>query len=50
MQKVKNILIDSKIEQLHKYIRDKKMIHEYIKKGKDLSELKSYGINFVQPL
>lgn len=35
---------------LKKMIEDKKLIHDYITNGRDLSELKSKGIKFVQPL
>jgi hypothetical protein len=35
---------------LKKMIADKKLIHDYITNGRDLSELKSKGIKFVQPL
>lgn len=35
---------------LQKMIADKKLIHDYITNGRDLSELKSKGIKFVQPL
>ncbi|WP_161596632.1 hypothetical protein [Chitinophaga vietnamensis] len=38
------------IAMLKKMIADKKLIHEYITNGRDLSELKSKGIKFVQPL
>ncbi|SEW29292.1 hypothetical protein [Chitinophaga arvensicola] len=35
---------------LKKMIEDKKLIHDYITNGRDLSELKSKGIKFVQPI
>ncbi len=36
---------------IKKKIEDKRLIREYIKEGKDLSELtKSRGIEFVKPL
>ncbi len=38
------------ISTLKKMIEDKKLIHDYITNGRDLSELTSKGIKFVQPL
>jgi hypothetical protein len=42
---------DKFIVIIRKMIEDKKVIHEYIRSGKDLSELKTkYEITFSSPL
>jgi hypothetical protein len=41
---------NQKIKMVKKIIDDQKLIHQYIKEGKDLSELKEKNITFVQPL
>ncbi len=43
----KNSLILKRIE---KAVNEKNMIKEHIRNGKDLSELKEYGIEFAMPL